>query len=205
MSTSVWHSVSTEGGMSARTARAELMEVIQRRMQNGADLLARSLTTPHLKDVASAAGFPEMLLTILRNTPAVDPDDLRAAERHVRTAEFKAGLIMRAGGALTAEQVKKLLGHKSVQAVYKAVATRRLLAVDDSGRRLFPAIQFDGDAIVPGIAPVLAAAPNTSPWSLLQFIVDGDEGLGEERPEDMLKGSAEAIERLTRFAGVLED
>lgn len=132
-------------------------------------------------------------------------NDLHAAERLTRTAEFKRDLIERAGGALTAEQIQKLLGHKSVQAVHEAVSSRRLFAVDDNGRRLFPALQFDGYSIVPGIAPVLAATPTASPWALLQFLVNGDEGLGDERTMDMLKGPPDAIDRLVRFARKLED
>lgn len=190
--------------MSAQAASADVVEVIHRRMQNGADLVTRSLPAPRLKDVASTAGFAQMLIAILRNTPAIDPDELRAAESLARTAEFKRDLIDRAGGALTSEQVRKLLGYKSVQAVHKAAASGRLLAVDDNGRPLYPAFQFDGAAILPGIATVISATPTTKPWALLQFMVDGDEGLGDERPMDMLKGGAAAFDRLVRFAGKLE-
>lgn len=182
-----------------------MVEVIHRRMQNGADLVTRSLSATRLKDVAGTAGFAQMLIAILRNTPAIDPDELRTAERLARTAEFKRDLVERAGGALTAEQVRKLLGHKSLQAVHKAVAGRRLLAVDDNGRKLFPALQFDGGSVVPGMARILAAMPTTSPWALLQFMVDGDDGLGDERPIEMVKGGKDAIDRLVRFARTLED
>lgn len=191
--------------MSAQAASAEVVEVIHRRMQNGADLVARSLSAARLKDVAGTADFAQMLIAILRNTPAIDPDELRTAERLARTAEFKRGLVEQAGGALTAEQVQKLLGYKSVQAVHKAVASRRLLAVDDNGRKLFPAFQFDGAAIAPGIPAVLAAVPTTSPWALIQFMVEGDEGLGDERPMGMVKGGPKTVERLVRFASTLED
>lgn len=191
--------------MSAHAANADVVEVIHRRMQNGATFVTRSMPATRLKDVASAAGFADMLIAILRNTPAVDSDELRTAEQLARTAAFKRDLVERAGGALTAEQVRKLLGHKSVQAVHKAVACRRLLAVDDTGRKLFPALQFDGACVVPGLSAVLAATPTTSPWALLQFLVDGDEGLGDERPADMLNASPDKVERLVRFARTLED
>lgn len=190
--------------MSAQAASADVVEVIHRRMQNGADLVTRSLPAPRLKDVASAAGFAQMLVAILRNTPAIDPDELRAAEGLARTAEFKRDLVERAGGALTSEQVRKLLGYRSVQAVHKAVASGRLLAVDDNGRTLYPAFQFDGATILPTMAAVISATPSTRAWALLQFMVDGDDGLGDERPMDMLKGDAETIGRLLRFASKLE-
>ena len=191
--------------MATPAANAEVVEVIHRRMHNGADLVARSLSTERLKDVAGTAGFAQMLIAILRNTPAIDPDELCAAERLSRTAEFKRVLVERAGGALTARQVQKLLGYRSVQAVHKAVASRRLFAVDDNGRKLFPAFQFDGSSVVSGMAAVLAVTPTTSPWALLQFMVDGDEGLGDEQPTNMVSGGAETIKRLIRFASTLED
>lgn len=191
--------------MSVQVASSEVVEVIHRRMQNGAELVSRSLSPTRLKDVASTAGFAQMLIAILRNTPAIDPDDLRTAERLARTAEFKRDLVERAGGALTAEQTRKLLGYKSVQAVHKAVASRRLLAVDDNGRKLFPAFQFDGGSVVVGMAAVLSATPTTSTWALLQFMVEGDEGLGDERPMDMVKEGLPVVDRLVRFVSTLED
>ena len=166
--------------------------------------LIRSAPATRVMDVASTAGFVQMLLGILRNAPAIDQDELGTAERLARTAEFKRDLVERGGGALTAEEVRKLLGHKTIQAVHKAVSSHRLFCVDDNGRKLFPAFQFDGAALVPGMATVLAATPTTKPWALLQFMVEGDEGLGDERPTDMVKGEAEAIQRLVRFASTLE-
>ncbi|WP_230772501.1 hypothetical protein [Sphingomonas sp. Leaf4] len=191
--------------MATQSASAEVADVIYRRMQNGAALVARSLSPAHLKDVAGTADFTQMLLAILRNTPAVDPEELRVAEQLARTAAFKRDLVSQAGGALTAEQVRALLGYRSVQAVHKAVTSHRLLVVDDNGRKLFPAFQFDGGSIAPGMAAVLAATPTTSPWALLQFMVEGDEGLGEDLPMTMVTGGPDTIQRLVRFAATLED
>lgn len=191
--------------MATQAASADVADVIQRRMQNGAVLLARSLSPARLKDVAGTADFTQMLVAILRNTPAVDPDELNVAEQLARTAAFKRDLVRRAGGALTAEQVRDLLGYRSLQAVHKAAASRRLLVVDDNGRKLFPAFQFDGSSAAPGMAAVLAATPTTSAWALLQFMVEGDEGLGDELPMEMVTGSPDVIGRLVRFAATLED
>jgi hypothetical protein len=139
------------------------------------------------------------------NTPSTDPAERDAAERLVRTAEFKRDLLQRAGGSLTAEQVRTLLGYKSFPAVHKAVAARRLLVLDDNGIKLFPAFQFDGSHILPGIADILAAAPNTSFWASLQFLVDGDERLGPERPMGLIKGGRDSCARAVRRARTLED
>ena len=70
---------------------------------------------------------------------------------------------------------------------------------------LFPAFQFDGGRVAPAMATVLAATPTTSPWARLQFMVEGDEGLGDERPMNMVTGGPETVDRLIRFARTLED
>jgi len=77
--------------------------------------------------------------------------------------------------------------------------------VDDNGRKLFPAFQFDGGSVASGMIAVLSATPTTKPWALLQFMVASDEGLGDEQPIDMIKGGTKTIERLVRFASTLED
>jgi len=191
--------------MATHAASSDMVDVIHRRMQSGADLLARSRSAVRLKNVAGTADFTQMLVAILRNTSAIDPEQLQAAEQLPRSADFKRDLVERAGGALTSDQVHKLLGYKTVQAVHKAAASRRLLALDDNGRKLFPAFQFDGGSIVPAMAGVLAAAPTTSPWALMQFMVDGDEGLGEGQPIAMLNGGPDTTKRLVRFVATLED
>lgn len=61
-----------------------------------------------------------------------------AVERITNAIAFKRRLIDAAGGALTAEKVRALLGHKTIQAVYKAVKDRRLLMIEDNGTKLFP-------------------------------------------------------------------
>lgn len=75
-----------------------------------------------------------------------------AAERVANAIAFKRRMLDAAGGTLTAEKVRALLGHKTILAVYKTVKDRRLLMVEDNGTKLFPVFQFDGNAILPGIS-----------------------------------------------------
>ncbi len=70
-----------------------------------------------------------------------------AANRVTNTIAFKRRMLDAAGGALTAEQVRALLGHKTIQTVYQAAKDRRSLMVEDRETKLFPAFQFDGNAI----------------------------------------------------------
>lgn len=129
-------------------------------------------------------------------------DDLLHMGDLARGAAFKKRMIESSGGVLTAEQVRDLLGYETVE---QAVADRLMLAVDDNGTRLFPAFQFDGDTLRPVMACILTAAPNSSGWTLLQYLVSGDEGLGLCKPINMLNGGPEDIDLVLRFARVLDD
>ncbi|WP_395334342.1 hypothetical protein WBP06_18290 (plasmid) [Novosphingobium sp. BL-8H] len=187
-----------------RSTSLDVVDIISRRMQDGVTRMARQLSADALKEIAGTADFPGMLIAILRHMPAVDPIESHVIEQISRTIAFKARLVEGAGGVLTAEGVQKLFGYKSVQAVHKAVASRRLFAVDDNGRKLFPAFQFDGASVASGIPAVLAATPTVSPWALLQFFVYGHEGLGDEQPTQMVNADPETVARLVRFASALE-
>lgn len=177
---------------------------IRLRMQTSIDWLLRSLSKAGKIEAVGSADVPQFLLALARHTPSLDPAEGEAAERLARAAAFKRDLLERAGGILTTEQVRTLLGYKSSQAVHKAVATRRLLVVDDNGTKLFPAFQFDGASLRPAMAELLAATPTTGGWALLQFLVEGDDGLAT-RPLDLIAGDAAAVARLVRFVRTLED
>lgn len=178
---------------------------IRLRMQASVDWLLRSLSKADKIAAVGSADVPQFLLALARRAPSLDPAEQEAAERLAQAAEFRRDLLARSGGALSTEQVRTLLGYKSTQAVHKAVAARRLLAVDDNGTRRFPAFQFDGASLRPALAAILAAAPGASPWALLQFLIEGDEGLGTDRPIALLDGGPDAIARLVRFARTLDD
>lgn len=59
-----------------------------------------------------------------------------------------------------------------------------------------------------GLSPLIAvlkAAPNTSGWRLLQYLLHSEDGLAGDKPIDLIRGSKEDIERAVRFATRLED
>ena len=57
----------------------------------------------------------------------------------------------------------------------------------------------------PGLIAVLQAAPNTSGWRLLQYLLRAEAGLAGDKPIDLIRGSPEDIERAVRFARRLEE
>ncbi len=154
---------------------------------------------------ASTPDVPSLLLSLVKGLPATETDDPALRDSLIAATEFKRRMLTEAGGALTAGQVRAVLGHKSVQAVYKAVKERRLLMVEDNGQQLFPACQFHDGAVLPAIAGILEAAPHTDGWGLLQFLVSGDQGLGDRRPLDLIKGGPDDVSQAIRFARTLED
>jgi len=169
------------------------------------DRIIKMMPTAAKAAAISSIDVASLVFHLALGIPAVETDNPVAAERITNAIAFKRRMIDSAGGALTAEKVRELLGHKTTQAVYKAVKDRRLLMVEDNGTKLFPVFQFDGNAIIPGIPKVLNAAPNTTGWAVLQFLVSGDEGLDGSSPIELLKGSDAEVERVVRFARTLED
>jgi hypothetical protein len=154
---------------------------------------------------AKSPDVPSLVLSLVRGLPTTETDDPAVKDSLIAASEFKRRMLTEAGGALTATQVREVLGHKSLQAVYKAVKERRLLMVDDNGRQLFPAFQFRDGAVLPAIAGILEAAPHTDGWGVLQYLVSGDQGLGDLRPLDLIKGGPDDVRHAIRFARALED
>jgi len=178
--------------------------VLHDRIVASTDRIIKMMPAAAKAAAISSIDVPSLVFHLALGIPAVETDNPEAAERITNAIAFKRRMIDAAGGALTAEKVRALLGHKTIQAVYKAVKDRRLL-VALGARHLFPVFQFDGNAIIPGISKVLSAAPHTTGWAILQFLVGGDEGLDGLSPITLLKGSDAEVERVVRFAHTLED
>lgn len=189
----------------ASTPMVDVDRILRDRIMASADRIIKMMPASAKTAAIGSIDIPALVLNIARAIPSVEPGDPDHAEEIVRAVAFKRGLIEAAGGAFDAESVRKLLGYKTVQAAYNAANDRRILMVDDNGARLFPAFQFDGNAILPAIPRILAAAPQSSGWTILDYLVNGDEGLGNARPIDLIKGSEADIERVLRFARTLDD
>lgn len=76
-------------------------------------------------------------------------------------------------GAITASKVAELLGFQSRQTPHDRVKQNRLLAIKDCGVYKFPLSQFDpqgDDGVVDGLAEVLDALKNVSPFTRLNWL-----------------------------------
>jgi hypothetical protein len=110
-----------------------------------------------------------------------------------------------AGGAFDIDQVRNLLHGVSRQAVDKRVNERTLLAVPGPrGHRRFPTLQFDADGSpVAGLKEVQKALDFSSPWAVLNFLVNENDQLGGRLPIEVLRqGAVEQVVAAARSVGV---
>jgi len=118
----------------------------------------------------------------MKSAGPIDPtlrDPLAGAR--ARGAALKADLLVRAGGALSANEVAVLLGITPA-----AVDTRRqrgtLLAVLQSTGFLYPACQFGEDGTLPKLREVLAAFTVDGAWTRLSVLLSPAPSLAGTTP-----------------------
>ena len=145
---------------------------------------------------------------------SAEPKRSVSAEAYEPSARAKAVLrgiaiaeedLKAADGTYEIDEVRALLRNVSRQAVDKKVADGSLLAVPGpSGARRFPAAQFaDDGSVVKGLKEVQAALGFESKWSVLNFLVNGHDLLGDERPIDVLRrGDLGRVVDVAKLTGV---
>jgi len=191
--------------MARSTPALSVDTILRDRLIASVDRIVGMMDASAKAAAAKTPDVPSLILSLVRGLPTTETDDPAVKDALIAASEFKRRMLTDAGGALTAGQVREVLGHKSLQAVYKAVKERRLLMVEDNGQQLFPAFQFHEGTVLPAIGGILEAAPHTDGWGILQYLVSGDQGLGDRRPLDLIKGGPDDIRQVIRFARALED
>jgi hypothetical protein len=118
---------------------------------------------------------------------AFEPD--ARARAVLRGVEYARADLRDAGGAYDIEQVRTLLHGVSRQAIDRRVKEGSLLAVPGpSNRRRFPTVQFGDDGeVIEGLKAVQETLGYSSPWAVLNFLVNPDDALNDERPIDALR------------------
>ena len=101
---------------------------------------------------------------------------------------YAAQDLKAAGGSYGLDEVRALLNDITRQAVDKRVTEGTLLAVPGpGGSRRFPTAQFDKQGVaVKGLKEVRKALGFSSPWAVLNFLVNGNDHLNGRRPIDAL-------------------
>jgi len=89
------------------------------------------------------------------------------------------------------------------QAVAAKAARRRLLrTITIDGEHLYPLWQFDGDALVAGLAEVLALFPERAVdgWTLAAWLRTPDVDLGEAPLDGLARGELDRVRAVARTA-----
>ncbi|MEZ2127680.1 MULTISPECIES: DNA-binding protein [unclassified Sinorhizobium] len=113
-----------------------------------------------------------------------------------RNVEHRRKLLEMAGGAVSADDVGRLLGITR-QAVDKRRRARALLAVREASDWRYPVCQFKDGEAVSGIGDVVRSFAEQGPWTALDFLLAPDATLGGRTPLQALHaGESEAVRRL---------
>lgn len=139
---------------------------------------ATAAPTDYLVAVEALSAAPEI-------TQLIADDPFIAAK--FRGLKRKRQMLEAVGGALTSEQVAKVLG-VSRQAVDKRRASKQLLALTQ-GRRgySYPSFQFEDGRTIAGLEDVLGQLGNLDSWMQMVFFTTSNERLGEQTPLEKLK------------------
>lgn len=113
-------------------------------------------------------------------------------------AELVAEILADTGPMLAGAEVAERLG--VAEAEVEARRTRGgLLAIPVWGAPAYPAFQFVGGKVAPGLEPLLASFADLDPWATLDALVARDEALGGGSLADALQaGEAGRIDRAIR-------
>ena len=175
-----------------------LREAFRRRAVGAVERMAREATPDALAEFLAAPSDTGTVARALAEQAATD------ALRHLeplagaiaRGAEVRSRLTKAAGGMLSADAVGKALGI-SRQAVDKRRAAGRLLAMRIRGDWHYPAAQFHDGETLPGLDEVIAGMRESSPWSVLDFLLAPDDALDGRSPLAALRaGDVAAVRRL---------
>jgi hypothetical protein len=197
----------------AATAAGHLMNQPTRRRSDVMDQLRRidSLLVaaePQIRQFQDA--FPKDLADALTRLIGVSKQHIHGLERPTQ-AELEAGQELRAelahaaGEMLSETAVRTLLAGSPAADNGTRINVDHLIQVDADGRPAFPAVQFEHGEVIPGIADIRDAAPDTDGWRLLQFLIGTPDGLAGRRPIDVLKhGNDRERGRVFALARALE-
>lgn len=166
--------------------------------------VVRTLTKSDLGELASAASDYALFVEMLERPEVVaelrHKDPLMPAR--IRGLQARQELLESQGGALTVDEVVKIL-RLTRQGVDKRRISGKLLAVE-TGRRgfLYPAWQFTKSGVLRGLEAALSALEGHDPWARLWFFVTENTWLEGATPLEVLKrGEVEALLTAARNHG----
>jgi hypothetical protein len=132
----------------------------------------------------------------MANTPSKHPDPF--ANAIARHAHVKQKLSVMAGKMLSSDEVADRLDI-TLHEVEKQLQDGELLAVQSSENWLYPAFQFESEAIRDGIKKVLRSFDGHDSWWILDTLLARADTLGDRSLLDAIRdGSHKDVDRHIR-------
>ena len=190
--------IKVQGGADGDLLRA----AFRRRAEHAVSLIAASASPEALARALEAPTDFGALASALGSTvlagSALDLDPF--ADALARGTVERERFTLVAGDLLSAEQMGRVLGGITRQAVDKRRRARTLLAIQVAGDWRYPAVQVNDDGkISPDLLVILAAANEAgmSGWVVLDFLLAPDAALDGMAPiEAMRRGGLRSVLRL---------
>lgn len=180
-----------------------MRDAFRQRAAHAIDQIAKSASIEVLADALAAATDFGAVARALRDPaafPAAVPLD-PLADALARGVAEREHLAAKAQGLLSAEAAGRILGGITRQAVDKRRRAGRLLGVKIANDWRYPAAQFGpAGEIVPGLADVLQARADVSPWAILDFLLAEDDALGGLSPLGALQQGGVPADEALRIA-----
>jgi hypothetical protein len=114
------------------------------------------------------------------------PDEIGPVTVQARGELARQQLASAEGGALSRRQTARLLG-LSETAVTRRWRTFRLVAWQDRRLVFFPAWQFAGGKLLPGVADVLQTFRSQDQWRIMRYFLSKRASLKNQRPLELLR------------------
>lgn len=180
-----------------------MRDAFRQRAGHAIDQIANSASIEVLADALAAATDFGAVARALRDPTAflaaVPLDPL--ADALARGVAEREHLAAKARGLLSAEQVGRILGGITRQAVDKRRRAGQLLGVKVANDWRYPAVQFgSAGEVVQGLADVLQTLADISPWVILDFLLAEDDALGGLSPLEALRQGGHPADEALRIA-----
>lgn len=121
---------------------------------------------------------------VLQSPLVMKTDHLGAAR--LRGVQVQKTLLGADGGLESVEAVSERLGITR-QAVHKRMTQGKLIALERGRAFMYPAWQFNGPQVLPGVEESLAALGALDRWTKFSFFLSKHSLLKEKRPIDLLR------------------
>ena len=152
------------------------------------------MTQPLRHPAAHPTSHRDLLEALARELALRDPDGTRAAGLAEQPSLVEQAVArMLDSSSAWADELGPVYDARGVQAILgvtkQAVSKRRLLALTTgSGRVVYPAFQFTGTGVVPGLGELMAILDPAlvSPWTVASWLVSSSIDVDGARPIDLL-------------------